>query len=148
MDKKSIKQYCLNHLKEKSDVLVHAINEAQASANSNTKSSAGDKHETSRAMAQLENERLKKQLHQLNKLNEALKAIPIEQHTDSIQLGSIAETSAGSFFISIGLGKIMCNNEEFFVVPLHSPVGKQLANKKEGDSFVFNNNQESILKLY
>ncbi len=44
-------------LEEKIETAITLMDDAQASANQDTKSSAGDKHETSRAMAMLEKEK-------------------------------------------------------------------------------------------
>ena len=52
LNKENYLTACINFLKEKIKGINNIMNETQTSANSDTKSSAGDKHETSRAMAQ------------------------------------------------------------------------------------------------
>lgn len=146
-NKEEIKKRCIEFVDNKINQLNKAIEETQQSANNETKSSAGDKHETSRAMAQLESERLAKQKNQLIKSKEALISIPLEK-TSVVNLGSLTKTTAGYFYMSIGLGKIDFNEEEIFVIPLHSPVGKLLTGKKVGDSFLFNGTKSEILEIY
>ena len=63
-----IKQLILNQLHkildQKMESLVHNISSAEESRDSNTKSSAGDKYETSREMTQIE---IQKNVNQLSK---------------------------------------------------------------------------------
>ena len=53
---------CQNFVNSKLDTIRQTINELQQALNSETKSSAGDKHETGRAMIQLEREKMGRQL--------------------------------------------------------------------------------------
>ena len=64
-------------LEKRSQEIRKEMDTAQQSANSETKSTAGDKHETARAMAQLEVEMLSKQLEEVNKSIAQLKRIHI-----------------------------------------------------------------------
>ena len=59
--KLKIHSHCLQILNQKIEELSNALNTATESANNETKSSAGDKHETARAMMQIEQEKLGKQ---------------------------------------------------------------------------------------
>lgn len=138
VNKEKIKQNCLNHIENKISIINSALNETQTSANSDTKSSAGDKHETSRAMAHIENERLAKQLSNLMSLKAAVNNIDPSISNEKVSLGSFVVTNKGSFFISVGLGKI--NNEDivFYAIAINSPVGQLMQNKKIKDSFLFN----------
>ena len=56
--KQNIYSQCLLILNQKIEELNSALATATESANNETKSSAGDKHETARAMMQLEQEKL------------------------------------------------------------------------------------------
>ena len=62
MEKQKLIQRCSNYLKDKINSLNAIINEVSEASNSENKSSAGDKHETSKAMMQLEIEKLGTQL--------------------------------------------------------------------------------------
>ena len=59
--KKQLYQKILSIANDRVSNLKRIILETQESANNETKSSAGDKHETGRAMAQLETEKLNNQ---------------------------------------------------------------------------------------
>ena len=60
--KQSIKSEVLRHLVLKIEDISTAITSLKESRDANTKSSAGDKHETSRAKIQIEIDQLSKQL--------------------------------------------------------------------------------------
>jgi transcription elongation GreA/GreB family factor len=115
------------------------LNEVQEAANNETKSSAGDKHETGRAMAQLETEKLSTQLADALKLAQTLSKINPKSTHQLIGLGSLVITSNGNFYISVSLGKIEIDNKTYFSISNASPIGKLLLTKKEKDSFSFNN---------
>ena len=123
------------------------IKEAQHAANNETKSSAGDKHETGRAMAQLETEKLTKQLGEALKLAELLHKINPQVKHQLIGLGSLVITTNGNFFISASLGKIELNEITYFAISSISPIGQLLIQKKENDSFSFNNKTYVINKV-
>lgn len=147
MNKKSYLEETLNFLQNKIKAIEHALNETQESANSDSKSSAGDKHETSRAMAHLENERLAGQLANLQDQAEVLYKINPEIKSDTINFGSIVITDKNSFFISVGIGKILGQTKNFYAIASNSPVGKNLLGKKVGDSVLFVNSEEKILSI-
>ena len=73
--KKTIYDYCIGFITERIQRIRVEIDAIQSAANEETKSSAGDKHETARAMAQLEVEMNGKQLAEAERLLEGLKKI-------------------------------------------------------------------------
>jgi len=123
------------------------IKEAQHAANNETKSSAGDKHETGRAMAQLETEKLTKQLGEALKLTELLHKINPQEKHQLIGLGSLVITNNGNFFIGASLGKIEYEEQIYFAISAVSPIGKILATKKEKETFSFNNRTYTISSI-
>lgn len=145
--KKKIHTECLNYLDQKIIDLEKEISSTQDSANSETKSSAGDKHETSRAMAQLENERLRKQLNNLFQLKSALNEISTSQNSSNkIEVGDYIKTDKGNFYLTVGLGLIK-STSPFFCISLVSPLGGLFHQKKVGDNINLNNNKYSILEI-
>jgi transcription elongation GreA/GreB family factor len=110
-----------------------AIRMAQESANEEGKSSAGDKYETGRAMAQLEIEKASGQLAEANKLKQALEQIPVEAMGSVVKAGSLVITNQGNYFISIAADKLTIDDETWFAISAGSPLGAKLLGKKEGD---------------
>jgi transcription elongation GreA/GreB family factor len=119
-------------------VIESALKETQTSANSDTKSSAGDKHETSRAMAHIENERLAGQLASLQAQLDVLNKINPEVTSEIVSFGSIIKTDSQVFFISTGIGKITTEEVTFYAIAANSPIGMKLIGKKQGETFDFN----------
>jgi transcription elongation GreA/GreB family factor len=134
-------------LAEKISALDADIADLQESKNSDTKSSAGDKHETSREMAQIELENNQnQQLKLLNQRND-LNQIKLDAVETVVSFGSLVETSMGIFFISIGLGKINHEDQDFFVISMGSPIGQALFKKKVGEKATFQSKEIDILAI-
>lgn len=110
-----------------------AIRMAQESANEEGKSSAGDKYETGRAMAQLEIEKASSQLAEANKLKQALEQVPVDALGPVVKPGSLVITNQGSYFISIAAGRLTVADKMWFAISARSPLGAELVGKKEGD---------------
>jgi len=106
--------------------------------NSDTKSTAGDKHEVGRAMAQIELEQQETQLHRSLQLRAELERINPDRDVPEIGLGSLVITDRGTYFLAIGLGQVTFESEVYFVISLSSPVGILLRDKAMGDSITFN----------
>ena len=102
--KKKLYELCLAFVDQRLGHIEQANATAKESANDETKSSAGDKHETGRAMAQLEQEKNAQQLNEALALREQLNKIDPLQRSSSIQPGSFVKTNLGNFYISISAG--------------------------------------------
>lgn len=124
--KEQIKNFCLDLLSQKALLLRSALETASESANNETKSSAGDKHETARAMMQLEQEKLSKQLNELREQQEDLIKINTTVIHNQITMGSLIQTKQALIFIATGLGKIHVNSTLVYVVSDQSPLGMAL----------------------
>jgi len=112
-----------------------------------SKSSAGDKHETGRAMLQIDRENAGNQLREIEAVKLILRKININTVSDYVRLGSLVNTNQGYYFISISTGAIIHEKTTYYCVALQSPIGIQLAGKKEGDTFHFNNNEINIQSI-
>ena len=133
-------------ISEKIQKLEQLIAETRAS-NNDTKSSMGDKYETSREMLQQEINHLQIQLNEHLKSQQILKNINPNPHK-IVTLGSLVETEKGMFFIAISLGELSFNQEKIFVISAESPLAKAMNGKKTGESFVVNNLSQIIKKIW
>jgi len=140
-------QACKDSVNDKRCVLLHRIDSLQQSLTSEAKSTAGDKHETGRAMIQLEIEKAGSQLKEIESQMLILNKIKTGITTQNISLGNIVITSIGSYFMSIGLGVITVENQPFYVVSLASPIGALLLGKQSGDNVIFNGKEIKILEV-
>ncbi|MGZ4090568.1 MAG: 3-oxoacyl-ACP synthase, partial [Bacteroidia bacterium] len=118
------------------------IKEAQAaiseSANNESKSTAGDKHETGRAMLQLEQEKLGNQLKELEAREDDLKKINITEGNKICGKGSLILTDKGYLFLSIGLGKIKIDSITVYALSMQSPLGAKLSGAIVNDKIEMN----------
>ena len=121
-----------------------AIDEAQKASNDDTKSSAGDKYETGRAMMQQETDRNLLQLNEANKLKVALNQFGTSSVSDTVETGSLVITNNGNFYIAISAGVLTADNETYFAVSPASPVGLKLRGLKTGNEFILNGKQYHI----
>ena len=141
-----------NEIKENIDYRIeeikHAISIQKESLETASEATAGDKHNTSRAMMHIEEEKLSQQLAQFLKLKKIINKISPNKITTSITLGSLIETNNGWLHISIPLGKLIIDKFEVMVVSLISPIGQALNNKEVGDSVQFNGKRWEILHVF
>ena len=137
----------LHRIENKIISIQDVLKDTIYSRDSDSKSSAGDKHETSRAKIQTEIDLLNKQLGLLNRQKQELSNIDFCKNYSSATIGSLVKTNNGSYFISIGIGRININNEIFYAISLVSPIGILLKNKKIGDVFSFRNTSFKIIDI-
>lgn len=135
--KRQLYQKCDEFVNERLSNIHNQIKEIQESLTSETKSSAGDKHETGRAMLQLEREKSGQQLAETEKLKENLSKIDVSKSSGSIGLGSVVFTSNANYFIAISIGQIEVEGTNFFAISLNTPIGLLLMGKTVGDTVVF-----------
>ena len=114
--KSQLFQFCQQSLLKRIEDARVAISDLQESANEETKSSAGDKYETGRAMMQLEIEKHTTQLGELLKQKQVLDQINIDRTQETVQFGAVVRTNQGNFFISINGGQFLLEGESFIRV--------------------------------
>jgi transcription elongation GreA/GreB family factor len=147
LSKAKILEQLFRQLNSRIEELKAAQTLLKESRDNESKSSAGDKYETGRAMAQIELDKLEQQLqNQLNLQAEILKIKP-EQTTKEVGFGSLVKTSNGTYFISVGMGKIILNNTALYAISLASPLGQALKGAQTGDTLTFNGNTIQIISV-
>lgn len=137
-------QASLKELDHRIATTKQLMDDADASSQNETKSSAGDKFETGRAMMQREKENSKVKLIKLMELKHQFQSVPQEKKNDKISTGSLVESNKGFFYISIGLGKIKTEKFSFIAVSPEAPLVRNLLGKEKGDIVTFNGQQINI----
>ena len=132
-------------IEEKINYLNSLIEDLRAS-NNDTKSSMGDKYETSREMMQQEITRIQSQLNEVIIQQEIFSKIKVVENK-IIGLGSYLETTMGNFCIACSLGEIVFDNKKIFVLSTQTPLAKILAGKCENDTFEMNGKLFRITKV-
>lgn len=145
--KEKVLQELIRLLDNRVDEIKAAIAILRESRDNESKSSAGDKYETGRAMAQIELDKLQQQLQNQNTLQTELLKIQPKAVTEKVGFGSLVNTSTGKYFISVGLGKIALDQEMIYAVSLASPIGQALMGTQQGDTITFNGNSIQILNV-
>ena len=135
------------YVDERIKAAQEAIQVAQQSANEETKSSAGDKYETGRAMAQLEIEKNGVQLAEALRLKQTLEQIQPDLETKTVRVGSLVITSQGNFYIAISAGQFIIDDKVYFVISPASPIGQKLLGLHVEQGFSFNKKEFLVLKV-
>jgi hypothetical protein len=135
--KKALFDYCMQYADMRMATAQQAMTAAQAAANEEGKSSAGDKYETGRAMMQIERDQAAQQLDEALKLRNVLMLLKANNKSSSGP-GKVIVTSIGNFFIAISAGNCTIDNQSYLTVSTHSPIGKILSDAKPGQLVRFN----------
>lgn len=139
---------CIEFVNKRAQTVTTIISSNQKALSSETKSSAGDKHETGRAMLQLEMEKASLQLEGVYTMERILKRINIIECNTVIKLGSLIITNKMNYFIAISAGKITIDNQNFYAISISSPIGQLLLGKTTSETFIFNNKTVLIKAVY
>jgi hypothetical protein len=138
---------CLALVQQRIANAKQAMNAAQESANTEEKSSAGDKYETGRAMAQIERDKAAQQLNEAIVLKNSLNRITTKSSANQVSLGSVVKTDKNHFFIAISVGKQRVGDTDYFVVAPTTPIGQLLIGLKVGSQFPFVNQTHTIKEI-
>jgi len=144
MNKEKVHQQALNLVQTKLLELEAHFKDLQEGQSSNTRSTAGDKHDTEREMVQAELNNYSRQI-QVQKQNlNSLKFID-PSPKDRVEQGALVRTTNGLFYISIPLGKIVVEGEKVWIISAASPMGQAMKGKKAGEKFELNGVTQEVL---
>lgn len=121
-------------LNEKIIALIQQADDLQQSIASETKSSVGDKYETSRAMLHLEQEKNNHHLREAQDQRSVLHSLERHIPGEKVTAGSLVKTNKGWFFISGAFGKTSLDIGIVMAISSVSPLGKSLTDHKVNDS--------------
>ncbi len=136
--KEELYKQCQFFVNKRLQTIQDIITSNQKALQSETKSSAGDKHETGRAMLQLEMEKAGQQLSGITLMKETLAKIDVSKNSKVASLSSVIITEKANYFLSISAGQLEVANTTYFAISVSSPVGKLLLGKKENETIAFN----------
>lgn len=146
--KKTLYDTCLQTLATKMVDLQKAIDSIDESKRNETKSSAGDKYETGRAMMQMEADKITAQLELAKQTQSQLQQINIDQSPDRIQKGSLVVTDQRTYFLAVSLGRVVVSGQSCFCLSPDAPIGQLLLGKTAGEEIVFNGRKEEIVEIW
>ena len=101
--KPRLKEHCIKVLEERLATLEQEIALIVEDLAEDNKSSAGDKFETSREMANIERQKLADQLEQNNKSLGYLRNLKYRAK-DTVEAGALVETDSALIYVAVSLG--------------------------------------------
>ena len=146
--KRKLYNACVEFINKREQTVIGIISSNQKALTSETKSSAGDKHETGRAMLQLEMEKASQQLEGIYTLKTILTKVTIDDSSEHVKLGSLIITNQANYFLAISVGEINIGTKKYYAISPSSPIGNLLLGKRVGEEFVFNKKTITIDEVY
>jgi hypothetical protein len=146
--KEEVYEACKKEIKERMLFFHKILNDLTEGAQNDAKGSAGDKHETSLSMMQLEQEKIKKQVKEIQEMAAQLEKINPQLNSVKVSLGSLVQTSIGYFYIAVALGKLKLGNTDFYVISQHAPLAKQLLGLSLKQEIMMNSKKIIIQEIY
>lgn len=138
---------CEQVINSRIEVAQQEMSSYTAQSKEETKSSAGDKYETGRAMIHLEKEKIATQLNESIKLRKVVGQL--RHKNPETGLGRLIITDQAHFFISISLGLVTIEgeSEKYFMISPVAPLAKLLLDCKESDKVSFNGKTYQVKKI-
>jgi len=142
--KQKVYNHCLQVINSKINALQEVLAGLKESGANETKSTAGDKHETALAMLQIEQANIREQLKEVQQQKAVLEKINPALSPTVIVNGSLIKTNRGYLFLSIALGKAVVDGITVTALSQQSPLGKQLLHLQQGQTVTVNGNHYFI----
>ncbi len=133
-------------LRMRLDELRDEQSQLEESKGSATKSSAGDKHETGRAMMEQELTHIQGQIESIRKQLIELGQMP-NSPMAVVAWGAAVRTRQGIYFLSVPLGRIKEAKEPLFAISAASPLGQLMLGMTAGDSVNFRGHAFALLDV-
>ena len=146
--KKELYELCRAFILGRIETAETALEQSREASNDDTKSSAGDKFETTREMMAQDIGRTKGLLADAQQNLKVLESISDVGIGDRVRNGNLVYTNQGVFYISISAGSLSAGKDQAFAISVLSPVGKQMVGKKIGESFTFNQKEYQIKAIF
>ncbi len=139
--KQKIHDHYLQVLNDREAMLQQVLTDLKESGSNETKSTAGDKHETALAMLQIEQANTRGQLQELLVQKAMLKKLDPALSAAMIVNGSLIKTNRGYLYLSVALGKAVINDITVMALSPQSPLGQKLLGLKAGEVAWMNNTE-------
>jgi hypothetical protein len=150
MDCKKLKELllteCKNILLKKLEIIAQELKHLSQAIAEDTKSSAGDKYETSREMANLEKGKLQSQSSGFNKSLSVLNSLPLSA-SKKIGHGSLIQTEKAWIYIAVSLGQVFISEKEVLVISPAAPLAQLMSGRGKEDSINFRDNNYQIVSI-
>lgn len=146
--KEKLFQLAIGKVKENIQLLKEERKAISDGILEDTKSSAGDKFETSREMLTQDLKQVETQMEKnQSDLDELYRVLAIKSSSGMIQEGSLVNLGTDWFLISVSLGQLEMEGQKYFLLSRNSPLGQLLIGKKEGEAIPFRGKPQTINSL-
>ena len=136
--KQQIHSHYIDVINSKILMLQQTLADLKESGSNETKSTAGDKHETALAMLQIEQANTRGKLQEALEQRSAIVTIDPDITTKKVLPGSYVKTNKGNFYISVALGKLIIGAESIMAISPQSPLGAKLMSSCINDTVTIN----------
>lgn len=123
------------------------MNSIEQSIQGESKSTAGDKHDTTRELMQQERNKAAQNLSNQILAQKTVIQLLNSSSSERVGFGSLIETDKGIIFIGLALGKVLCDQDEVICISPLSPLAKVFEGSVVGDCVYFNTIQYQIQKV-
>lgn len=147
IQKTELNAQCISLLQDRIASITGLIGDAQAASNNDTKSSMGDKYETTREMMQIEINKLQVQLKDAQQMLLAFKTIDAGKKLELVELGACVETDRTIFYLAAAVGKVQHGGQSIMVVSPVSPIGRVMLGKRAGEAFEMQGTKYQVLAV-
>jgi hypothetical protein len=134
--KQKIQQYFINVLLQKLQYQQQVLADLKETGTNETKSTAGDKHETALAMLQIEQANMRKQMEQTHTQIAILQKLTATNTSNTVLNGSVVKTNTIYFYISAGIGKATIDGQLVIAISPTSPLGIKLMGTTVGTQII------------
>lgn len=146
--KQKLHRKCTEYIDDRIQSIQKKLDDIQESRSNETKSSAGDKHETGRTMMQIEEQKMTVQLYAANDVRQILQKIDAKILQSEIGLGSLVLCNTGSYYIAISSGKMKIEDSTYYGISLQTPIAKMLLGKSREAKIEFNGKTIEVIGVY
>lgn len=148
INKKDVYTLFLNKLNERINLFQSNMDDLSQSIMNETKSTAGDKHETALAILQREQSHIANHLQQALAQKKLLMQLALQQQGAWITRGSLVKTNRGHFYISVAMPKVVVETITVLGISSESPLGMLLIGKKAGEQITVNGQVHFIEAIF
>ena len=144
--KKKVVESCRKHLNLAMSQLKIAMEDAQTSADDGDQSK--DQFDPYRNQMMNRREMFAQQLQKLLDQIEQLDRLDLLKTSKKVEYGSVVITDTQKLFISVGLGKVKVDNDEFFVMSAQVPFFTAIDGLKKGENYTFRGQEGKVTEVF
>lgn len=150
MDKLELKKHILDKLIElQIDIIKNLkVEMADAQKSANEYGPPKDRYDAFRSQLLRKRDMYGQRLQKAGELLDVLNRIPSDKLIDKVEFGAIVITNKNKIVVSIGLGKVQIDRDEYFAVSPIVPIYKAMEGKRAGEEFVFNGVKIEIVDVF